>query len=485
MKMNNPLFSTDSYKPSHFEQYPDGTTDVFSYGEARGTNIPGVNEVVMFGLQKYIKDELLTPITREQVEEAKTFYAEHGVPFNYDGWMRIVERHSGFLPVRIHAVPEGTPVPLSNLMFHVENTDEELPWVTSYVETAILRSVWYGSTVATLSREIKRTIKGYLELTCDNPEAELPFKLHDFGCRGVSSLESAAIGGAAHLINFMGSDTVPGILLAKQYYDAKGMPAFSIPASEHSTMTILGREGEFSQYARMVEKFAKPGKIFACVSDSYDIYNAVRNMWCRGGLLDQVKAAGATVVIRPDSGDPIQTPIEVLDILFEELSTDVTRNKKGYLVLPSYVRVIQGDGIDHADLAAILKEMTVRGYSAENIAFGMGGGLLQKVNRDTFKFAMKASSAIIDGERVDVYKDPVGGGKKSKAGLLDLYYVGERGGPLVTLRDEEIDFRWDGEYRLSDQAPLFLATEAVYRSYGGSLYTQFTTFEAIRERAAL
>ena len=483
---HNPILTSDSYKYSHFQQYPKGTERVYSYIEARGTNLnPNFSEVVMFGLQKYIKDQLLTPITKRDVEEAKLFCEAHGTPFNYEGWMRIVKVHNGFLPIEIRAVPEGTPVTLSNLMVSVHNLDEELPWLTSFVETDILRSVWYGSTVATLSREIKRTINSFLELTSDDPEAELPFKLHDFGCRGVSSTESAGIGGAAHLVNFMGTDTVPGITTAMRYYDAD-VCGYSIPASEHSTMTLRGNENEQESYQAMIDAYAQPGKIFACVSDSYDIYNAVSNIWVGGGLLQQVKEKGATVVIRPDSGDPVQTPVDVIVMLMDLLGDEVKTNSKGFRVLPDYVRVIQGDGIDSDDVTAILGKLAMAKISASNIAFGMGGGLLQKVNRDTFKFAMKASAALINGKMVDVFKDPVTDpGKKSKKGVLELFRreAGVGMFEFVTLNMNEVEF--DGMRYHHKGHMLHPATRIVYAHHGATTKTHFYNFEEVRHNARL
>ncbi len=486
----NPLLTSDSYKYSHFNQYPEGTSEVFSYIEARGTKLPGVKEVVLFGLQKYIQDHLMHRITREEVEEAARICEQHGIPFNREGWMTVVTRHGGFLPIEVRAVPEGTPVPLSNLMVSVRNLDPDLPWLTSFVETDMLRSVWYGSTVATLSREMKRIIKYYLDATSDNAAAELPFKLHDFGCRGVSSLESAEIGGAAHLVNFMGTDTVPALMMLRRYYGAD-MAGFSIPASEHSTMTLRGRDGEFDSYQAMVDAYAKPNAIFACVSDSYDIYNAVRNIWCRGGLLKQVKERGATVVIRPDSGDPVATPVEVIGILMEELGDEVTVNSKGYKVLPDYVRVIQGDGIDIDDMENILIALAQKGISAANITFGMGGGLLQKVNRDTFKFAMKASSAVVNGLRVDVYKDPVTDpGKTSKRGELELYRVYKRGDlgavPCYkTLRPDQVRRYEFGVMNDEEGNVIKPATRVVFKSYAGATQSLMMNFDEVRDNAVI
>ena len=195
----NAILNVDSYKTSHYLQYPPGTTQVSSYIEARGGQF---EKVVFFGLQMFIKEYLTTPIAAADIDEAKVILEAHGVPFNEAGWRYILEQHNGYLPIEIQAVPEGTVLPVQNVMAQVINTDPNCAWLTSYVETALLRAVWYPTTVATQSRYCKHIIQAYLEATADSTEG-LPFKLHDFGARGVSSEESAAIGGAAHLVNFM------------------------------------------------------------------------------------------------------------------------------------------------------------------------------------------------------------------------------------------------------------------------------------------
>lgn len=423
MTRKNPILATDSYKFSHYMQYPKGISNVSSYIEARGSQIPGVTETVFAGLQIYINEVLSERVTMEDVRHAASFCEKHGTPFNRAGWERIVLVHNGYLPLRISAVPEGSVIPLQNVLVQIEVNDDELPWLTSYVETLMLSYVWYVSTVATISREIKKVIKSALEESSDDPDAELSFKLHDFGYRGVAP-GAAGPGGFAHLINFMGTDTVAGIETAMEHYQSD-VCGFSISASEHSTMTSWGREHEYEAYANMVSRYAKPGATFACVIDSYDIWKAI-SMWTkphRGNksLLDQVRDAGAKVVLRPDSGDAVEMPIRVIRQLMWELKEQVVCNKKGYQVLPSHVRVIQGDGIDIDDVGKILRNMMDAGMSASNIGFGMGGGLLQKVNRDTFKFAMKANAVHIDGGWKPVIKDPVtDSGKKSKGGIQIL-----------------------------------------------------------------
>jgi len=428
MSRHNIILNSDSYKYSQFNQYPPGTEYVHSYIESRGGQW---DKTVFFGLQAFIKEYLLEPVTMADINEAEEIILAHGEPFNRAGWEYIVTKLGGKLPVIIKAAPEGLIIPTRNVLATIENTDPNCYWLTSFLETAILRAIWYPTTVATNSYESKKIILEFLEKTGD--PSSIDFKLHDFGARGVSSLESAGIGGAAHLINFSGTDTVSALVHARRYYNAD-MPGFSIPAMEHSTVTSWGRDGEEASFRNMIKKNAKPGGLFAAVSDSYDIYKACE-LW--GTKLKQdVLDSGATLVVRPDSGEPSEVVLNCLRILDKHFGSVV--NVKGFKVLNN-VRVIQGDGIDHSTIRSILTVMYLSGYSADNVAFGQGGALLQMVNRDTMQFAMKCSSIGVrvlseSGEDnplgktigtklewCDVFKDPVtDSGKTSKKGRLKL-----------------------------------------------------------------
>lgn len=425
----NLILLTDSYKVTHWKQYPPKTETVYSYFESRGGQF---KETVFFGLQYLLKEYLSKPVTWEDIQEAKDIYADHfGDPmlFNAKGWEHIVNKHEGRLPVSIKAVPEGTRVPVSHILMSLENTDPEVPWLTNFLETLLVQ-VWYPTTVATLSNESRRLILKWLEKTGD--PSLVDFKLHDFGFRGVSSVESARLGGAAHLVNFMGTDTVAGLTTLKYYYGAKQMTGFSIPASEHSTITSWGKDSEAQAYLNMIEQYGD-SPLYACVSDSYDIFNAVENLW-GGELRDKVLGAKGTLVVRPDSGYPPLIIMQVVRGLAEKFGYRV--NEKGFKVLNDKVRVIQGDGMDFGMIDQCLQSLASDGWSADNVAFGMGGGLLQKVNRDTQKFAFKCSSITVDGEQRDVWKDPVtDNGKISKRGRMGLKKNGN--GKLVTVRESE------------------------------------------------
>ena len=409
----NTILISDSYKYSQFNQYPPGTEIVRSYVESRGGEW---DKTVFFGLQMFIKDYLLQPITMADIDEAELLITAHGEPFYREGWEYILKEHNGMIPLKIKAVPEGTVLPYQNVLAVVENTDPKCWWVTSFFETAILRAIWYPTTVATNSLESKKIILDGLRET-GTPE-DIDFKLHDFGARGVSSHESAAIGGLAHLINFMGTDTVESLVAAIRNYGATGPVGFSIPAMEHSTVTSWGKPNEADSFRNHLKLNGKPGAPIAFVSDSYDIFHACDHIWGEE-LKQEVIDSGAVVVVRPDSGDPATVVVKCLKLLAKKFG--YVRNEKGYSVLNN-VRVIQGDGIDQSSIRAIIFMAQMAGFSVDNIAFGQGGALLQQVNRDTMKFAMKCSAIRIDGKWIDVFKDPITDkGKVSKKGLVTLF----------------------------------------------------------------
>lgn len=411
--MDNIILSADSYKYSQYNQYPPQTEGVYSYIESRG----GGDEVLFMGLQIYLKEHLSKPIRMEDIDEAEELILAHGEPFYRGGWEYIVKKHGGYLPVRVKAVPEGMVIPTKNVLVTIENTDPNCYWLTSFLETSLLRYVWYPTTVATNSYNIKKLILSYLIRNGD-PNT-IDYKLQDFSFRGVSSSESAGIGGIAHLVNFKGTDTVAALRYGRKYYNEK-MAGYSVPATEHSTITSWGRENEVAAYRNMLNHYAKPGAIVACVSDSYDIYNACDKLWGEE-LKDEVIASGATLVVRPDSGSPTEVNLKCAQILESHYGSTV--NSKGFKVL-NHVRLIQGDGVNYETVDRVLHVLEANGYSSDNIGFGMGGALLQDVTRDDYKFAMKCSAVNVAGNWRDVYKDPITDpGKTSKKGRLNLIHT--------------------------------------------------------------
>lgn len=420
----NYLSDTDSYKHSHYLQYVPNMTRMMSYLESRGGRF---DECTLFGLQYVLHRYLSKPISQADVDVEEKFALEHGLPFNREGWEHIALKYGGRLPVTIRAIPEGTVVPTGNVILTVESVDDEkCAWITNYVETMLSR-IWYPSTVAILSKNIKEIWMDALMRSSDNPLSEISFKHHDFGSRGVACQEQAMIGGAAHLLNFLGSDTTVGIKFANHYYDSP-MAGFSIPATEHSTMTVWGESGEreaIENWIRktLLERSVPDGvpKMSACVGDSYDIYRFVNHV-C--DLRELVKKSNGTLVIRPDSGDPIEVLSKIFTIFDDRIADEITVNSKGYKVLPSYLRIIWGDGVNIDSMKSILDAVIASGWSASNIAFGSGGGLLQSVNRDTQRFAFKCSFVEAGGKSINVRKNPsTDRTKSSKAGRLDLIKV--------------------------------------------------------------
>jgi nicotinamide phosphoribosyltransferase len=398
-----------------------------SYIESRGGKY---ESTIFFGLQYILKEYLQKPITLEMVEEANHFFTKHGLPFPYESWKYIAIEKKGKLPIRIRSVREGSLVPVKNALVTIESTDPNVFWIVGWLETILMR-LWYPITVSTTSYTIKKLIYSYLIETSEDANSEIDFKLHDFGSRGVSSLEQAMLGGAAHLVNFKGSDTVVGVKMANEYYNCE-MAGFSIPASEHSTITSWGKENEKLAYENMLTQFGKENSIFACVSDSYDIFNACEKIWGEE-LKQKIITSKATLVIRPDSGIPWEIVPQVLEILDKQFGSVL--NKKGFKVLKN-VKVIQGDGIEYESISKILEAIKSKGFSASNLAFGMGGALLQKIDRDTGKFAYKCSAVKVNGKLREVSKDPItDSGKKSKEGILELV---RRENQILTVKREDV-----------------------------------------------
>lgn len=422
---DNIIINTDNYKHCHYSLYPPGTEYVSSYIESRGGEFPST---MFVGLQAFIREYLMHPITLEDIDEAEFIVREQGMHFNRDNWMGILNDHGGFLPVEIEAVPEGTVLPPRNVLVQLINTDPKYFWVTSFFETALLRAVWYPTTIGSISWLSKQVIREALEKTSDNTQL-LRYMLHDYGARGVSSQQSAALGGLAHLVNFDQSDTVPGILAAKKYYNAQKV-SNSGPNSEHAGFCAWGQEHEAAAMRNMLETYKDNG-VALLLTDTYDHEHAVKHI-IGGELKEMVENFPGLVGIRPDSGDVVQVTSDTTEWLMDIFG--YTTNSKGYKVLPNFVRVVQGDGVTFYSLPEVFMEMERRGLSTENAVFGMGGGLLQHHNRDTMNFGQKASAVRVNGEWRDIAKSPTGSGfKASKKGRLALVH---RDGEYATvLRD--------------------------------------------------
>ena len=410
--------ATDSYKLTHHKMMPKGTQYVESYFEFRSG--AKFEKAIFFGLQALLKKLEGKVVTKEKIDEAEALAKRHfgQEVFDRERWEYILRTYDGCLPVMIKAVPEGTRLSINNALMIVKNTDINCYWLTNHLET-YLTHVWYPSTVASLGAYVKDIFRAKLERSCDIG-ADFPglnFMLHDFGMRGVSSMESAEIGGGAHLVNFDGTDTVSAMTFIKEYYG--GDYGYSVPASEHSVMTALGREGEADMVGKILDAY--PTGIVSIVGDSYDIYDFTEKI-IGGTYREKIRTREGKVVVRPDSGSSILIVPELARIL--DMKFGSTLNKKGYRVLNPKVGLIWGDGIDAKGIDETLDSLMNYGYSAENIVFGMGGGLLQKVNRDTQRSAFKSCAQCRDGVWYDIYKDPIDKSKISKKGRLKLVKEG-------------------------------------------------------------
>lgn len=436
--LNNLLLDTDSYKHSHYRQYKPGTQYVSSYVEARTAN-GAIDYTVFFGLQIELAKLQGEVVTEQAITEATPFLRAHGLEPAIDAWRSIQTRHNGRLPVQIDALPEGAVTGLRTALMRITNTDPEFYWLPTFLETRLLRSIWYPSTVATNSLSTVREISRRMQITDGNAEG-VELKLHDFGARGTTSFEAAGIGGCAHLLASRGTDTISGLVYARNFYGAD-MAGYSIPASEHSTMTSWGGEaGELDAMANMLRQF--PEGVVACVSDSYDLFRALGDYW-GDTLKEQVLSRqNGFLVVRPDSGNPCEILPSAIEALGEKFG--FTETSTGYRLLNDKIRVIQGDGVTPQSIIDIMQALMNHKLAIGNVAFGMGAGLLQKLDRDTFGFAMKASAVCIDDTWMDVFKAPatsVAGLKASRPGRLAV--VKPEPGIYETVRLEDLGSRQD------------------------------------------
>lgn len=422
---DNVILETDSYKLTHDPMYPDDCEVVGSYLESRhGATHP---YVLWNGLQPILHFLQGRVVTDAVIDEAAILSEAHfgdASAFNRKGWEHIRDEFGGRLPVRIKAAPEGTIVPTGNCLMYAENTSG-LPsrFLTNALESVLLHS-WYPTTVATISHDLKQF---FLECKKQCSEDDfVDFMLHDFGYRGASTKESAGVGGCGHLISFKGTDTLRAMRQALWYYDADlASLAFSVPATEHSVMTAEGELGEFKLIERLIRLFNKG--IFSMVGDSFNIMKVANEYIPKLKdliLAREPNAIGACkFVLRPDSlRGPDDTPEEQMLVLTQSLADTFgyENNKKNYKVLNPKVGVLWGDGINPDGIKRICKYIMARGWSVDHLVFGMGGGLLQKVNRDTERFATKCCAMRRSGEWVKVQKNPLDVTKASKGGRMKL-----------------------------------------------------------------
>lgn len=489
----NPLFAIDFYKVDHRRQYPEGTTEIYSNFTPRFVKPCHSlaedfdNQVVVFGIQSFLheylvmqwENEFFLRSKRRVVKEYKELI-ERALGLEDFDCSHIEALHDlGYLPIRIRAVSEGFRVPIGVPVLTIVNTHPDFFWLTNYLETIISASLWKPMTCATIAFEFKRLLLSYAKRT-GSDESFVDYQAHDFSFRGMSGFEDAAICGAAHLTSFKGTDCVSAIHLLNYHYDASKSErciGSSVPATEHSVMTCGGSEGEFDTIKRLITEVYPEG-IVSIVADSYNLWQTMTVYL--PSLYKEINARPGKVVIRPDSGNPVDIICGdlcavqdspqykgALQLLWETFGGRI--NAAGYKELNPKVGLIYGDAITLERASVILQLMEEKKFASSNIVFGIGSYTYQYITRDTFGFAMKATSAVINGARKAIFKDPItasdGNPKKSAKGLL-----------RVELDRETGRYELQSDVTESDESGGFL--EPVFEN--GRLYNS-TSLDAIRD----
>jgi nicotinamide phosphoribosyltransferase len=427
----------DFYKTGHILQYPHGTEYVYSNFTPRISRLPGVNGVVVFGIQYLLKEYLIkrfdeTFFSRKKDQVLKEYKRrmDYALGPNQIGTNHLAELHDlGYLPIKIKALPEGTFCPLQTPILTIVNTHPHFFWLPNFLETLISCTLWHPMTSATIAHAYRVILDDYAKKTSDIPEF-VNWQGHDFSMRGQSSFESACVSAAAHLLSFTGTDTIPGIDFLEQYYGAnaeKEMIGGSVPATEHSVMCLGGFETELQTFERLISEIYPKG-IVSIVSDTWDYWKVLEEVLPK--LKSKIMERDGKVVIRPDSGDPVKiicgdpeaTGIVkkgTVEYLWDLFGGAV--NSKGYKQLDGHIGVIYGDSITLERAREICRQLKDKGFASTNVVFGIGSYTYQYVTRDVFGFAMKATWGMVNGNPVELFKDPKTeehGAKKSARGLL-------------------------------------------------------------------
>lgn len=466
----NMILRSDSYKfGGHFKMYQDKTNGIFYYYENR---VGGqYKKSMLFGLQERLMKLSEFRVTQEFIDvAAKIAEAHFGKPeeecFNRPGWEKILNENDGKIPLVVKALPEGTIVNEGNALFTVEYLPG-FSWVPGYFETFLMRT-WYPSAVATRSMHVTQMCKAFLEKSSDEPGDYYKYMLHDFGGRAVSSDEAAEMGGLAHAINSYGSDTVETFMAGVNYYKADINDLIrSVPATEHSISESYGEgAGEEEYLSSILSRY--PEGIVSIVIDTYNAEDFITKVVPK--FKHKILSRNGRVVFRPDSprfkGDtPEDQVLWITRQLAQTFGFDV--NTKGYEVLNPKVGVIYGDGLVEKNVYDILCLVTENGFSVENLVFGMGGNLSQKLNRDTQRVAYKASAIMRDKDWVGIWKKPLDATKASKKGVLDLV---ERDGQTMTVDTIE-------DFNSSDKTLLRLV-------YDNAELHNLLTFNDVKENVA-
>ncbi|RZS93204.1 nicotinate phosphoribosyltransferase [Aquimarina brevivitae] len=434
----NPLLLTDGYKLGHREQYPQGTSLVYSNWTPRKSRIEGVDKVVFFGLQYFIKEYLIKQfdahffnLPKQEVVAEYKRYVDHYLGVDYD-ISHIEKLHDlGYLPIEIKALPEGSEVPIRVPMFTLVNTIPDFFWLTNYLETLLSNVIWQPCTSATIASQYQKILLSFAQQTDRDNTGFITWQGHDFSMRGMSGTESSILSGMGHALSFSGSDTLPVAKAFETYYGAdvtKELVIGSVNATEHSVMCAGRKDDEIGTFRRLLNTY--PTGILSVVSDTWDLWKVVTDYLPQ--LKEEILARDGKLVIRPDSGDPVDIicgcdhddPIiakGVIELLWDTFGG--TTNDQGYKVLNPKIGAIYGDSITLERATQICERLKEKGFASTNVVLGIGSFTYQYNTRDTFGFAMKATYVEVNGEGREIYKDPVtdDGTKKSAKGLIYLY----------------------------------------------------------------
>lgn len=429
----------DFYKAGHKFQYPKGTNLVFSNFTPRKSRISGMQSIVFFGLQYFIKEYLTSPNidVSQYARRINNSLGKDSITFEHVVALRKYVQVHNHLPITIWALPEGSRVPMGVPPLVMWNTEPEFFWLTNYLETILSATLWQACTSATIAANYRNLFEEWAKHT-GGDLSFVQFQGHDFSFRGMSSLESAILSGMGHLLSFSGTDTVPAIDALEEFYEAdsdKELVGVSVPATEHSVMSMGGKESELETYERLLELY--PTGIVSIVSDTWDFWKVLTEILPK--LKDKILARNGKVVIRPDSSK--KTPLEIIcgdpyssdpneckgaiQLLWETFGGTI--NEKGYKVLDPHIGLIYGDSITVKLANDICADLALQGFASTNWVAGIGSYTYQYNTRDTFGFAMKATYGEVNGEPREIFKDPVtdNGTKKSAKGLISVFKDGK------------------------------------------------------------
>ncbi|BDD07644.1 nicotinate phosphoribosyltransferase [Fulvitalea axinellae] len=460
----NPLLYTDGYKVDHRRQYPTGTGLVYSNWTPRKSRIEGVDKVVFFGLQYFIKKYIISDFDKrffsQPKEEVCRKYARRINNYlgeNSVGVSHIEALHDlGYIPMVIKALPEGVSTPIRVPQFTMYNTLPQFFWLTNYFETLLSTTVWMPSNSATLAKRYRDILDQYAEETSTIPDF-VDWQGHDFSMRGMAGLEAASISGAGHLLSFSGTDTIPAIDFLEKYYNADSdteIVGGTVAATEHSVMCMGTDAGERETFRRLISEVYPKG-VVSIVSDTWDLWKVLDEYLPE--MKEEILGRDGKVVIRPDSGDPVdilcgnpagknETEVKgVIESLWDTFGGTV--NEKGFKELDPHIGAIYGDSITLERAEDICQRLKVKGFASTNVVLGIGSFTYQYNTRDTFGFAMKATYGEVAGAGREIFKDPVtdDGTKKSAKGLLKVVKEGDE----YVLVDQ-VDWEEEGKGELKE-----------------------------------